>query len=170
MVIQGPVVQAAWRTHQQAMSDLYLAVATEPQGTAPQVAGAVVLLVQGVMVATAVILRLAVLESEAVQQEVAAAAAVLMEMLVLHPVAAEAVLSAAAALVMLAALVPPGKSVLPTSFQRLRLSPRRAVLLGRRRLVSLPLPLRLGVVVGVVELIRHLPPAAPAAAAAAHTR
>jgi hypothetical protein len=91
-------------------------------------------------------------------------------MLVLHPVAAEAVLSAAAALVMLAALVPPGKSVLPTSFQRLRLSPRRAVLLGRRRLVSLPLPLRLGVVVGVVELIRHLPPAAPAAAAAAHTR
>jgi hypothetical protein len=103
MVIQGPVVEAAWRTHQQAMSDLYLAVATEPQGTAPQVAGAVVLLVQWVMVATAAILRLAVLESEAVQQAEVAAAVVLMEMLVLHPVAAAAVLSAAAALVMLAA-------------------------------------------------------------------
>ena len=104
------------------------------------------------------------------QQEVAAAAAVLMEMLVLHPVAAEAVLSAAAALVMLAALVPGGKSVLPTSFQRLRLSPRRAVLLGRRRLVSARLPSRLGVAVAVVELIWQVVVAAPAVAAAAHTR
>jgi hypothetical protein len=62
MVILGPVVGAAWQAHQLAMSDLYLAVAAEPAGTAPQVAGAVVLLVQGVMVAPAVILRLAVLE------------------------------------------------------------------------------------------------------------
>jgi hypothetical protein len=116
------------------------------------------------MVATAAILRLAVLESEAVQQAEVAAAVVLMEMLVLHPVAAEAVLSAAAALVMLAALVPGGKSVLLTSFQRLRLSSRRAVLPGRRRLVSARLPSRLGVAVAVVELIWQV------VAAAAHTR
>ena len=67
------------------------------------------------------------------------------------------------------ALVPPGESALPTSRQPLTLSPRRAVLLGRPRLASLRLALRLGVVVEVVELIRHPALVVPVAAAAAHT-
>ena len=62
-----------------------------------------------------------------------------------------------------------GKSAFHTSLQRLRLSLRRAVLRGRRRLVSLRLPLKPGVAVVVVELIRHLPLEVPAAVAVAHT-
>ena len=63
----------------------------------------------------------------------------------------------------------PGKSAFPTSLQRLRLSPWRALLIGRHRLASARSPSRLGVVAVAVELIRHLPLVVPAAAAAAHT-
>jgi len=137
MVILGPVVREVWQPHQLATPDLYLAAAAEPQATAPRVVAAAVLLGQRATVATAAILRPALLALEVVRQEAAAAAVVLLGILALPPVAAGAVLSAIAAPVMRVALVPPVKSVLPTSLQPLRLSPRGAALRGPRQRASL---------------------------------